>query len=88
MVQAGSESFTLEIEVTKATIKLEVSIDGGKYTGEAKVAQVTGQPEGVTPTVTYYSVNEAETGDAPPSRRRSRVLKITRTPIRVGSNIP
>ena len=64
VVQAGSESFTLKIEVTKATIKLEVSIDGGKYTGEAKVAQVTGQPEGVTPTVTYYSVNEAETGDA------------------------
>ena len=64
VVQAGSESFTLEIEVTKATIKLEVSIDGGEYTGEAKVAQVTGQPEGVTPTVTYYSVNEAETGDA------------------------
>ena len=64
VVQAGSESFTLEIEVTKATIKLEVSIDGGEYTGEAKVAQVTGQPEGVTPTVTYYSVNEAETDDA------------------------
>lgn len=64
VVQAGSESFTLEIEVTKATIKLEVSIDGGEYTGEAKVAQVTGQPEGVTPTVTYYSVKEAETGDA------------------------
>ena len=64
VVQAGSESFTLEIEVTKATIKLKVSIDGGEYTGEAKVAQVTGQPEGVTPTVTYYSVNEAETGEA------------------------
>ena len=64
VVKAGSESFTLKIEVTKATIKLEVSIDGGEYTGEAKVAQVTGQPEGVTPTVTYYSVNEAETGDA------------------------
>lgn len=64
VVQAGSESFTRKIEVTKATIKLEVSIDGGEYTGEAKVAQVTGQPEGVTPTVTYYSVNEAETGDA------------------------
>ena len=64
VVQAGSESFTLEIEVTKATITLKVSIDGGEYTGEAKVAQVTGQPEGVTPTVTYYSVNEAETDDA------------------------
>lgn len=64
VVEAGSERFTLEIEVTKATIKLEVSIDGGEYTGEAKVAQVTGQPEGVTPTVTYYSVNEAETGEA------------------------
>ena len=64
VVQAGSESFTLEIEVTEATIKLEVSIDGGEYTGEAKEAQVTGQPEGVTPTVTYYSVNEAETDDA------------------------
>lgn len=64
VVQAGSESFTLKIEVTKATIELKVSIDGGEYTGEAKVAQVTGQPEGVTPTVTYYSVNEAETGDA------------------------
>ena len=64
VVEAGSESFTLEIEVTEATIKLKVSIDGGEYTGEAKVAQVTGQPEGVTPTVTYYSVNEAETDDA------------------------
>lgn len=64
VVEAGSESFTLKIEVTKATITLEVSIDGGEYTGEAKVAQVTGQPEGVTPTVTYYSVKEAETGDA------------------------
>lgn len=64
VVQAGSESFTLKIEVTKATIELKVSIDGGEYTGEAKVAQVTGQPEGVTPTVTYYSVNEEETGDA------------------------
>ena len=64
VVEAGSESFTLEIDVTKATITLEVSIDGGEYTGEAKVAQVTGQPEGVTPTVTYYSVNEEETGDA------------------------
>ena len=62
VVEAGSESFTLKIEVTKATIELVVSIDGGEYTGEAKVAQVTGQPEGVTPTVTYYSVNE--TGDA------------------------
>lgn len=64
VVQAGSESFTLEIDVTKATITLEVSIDGGAYTGEAKEAQVTGQPEGVTPTVTYYSVNEEETGEA------------------------
>lgn len=64
VVEAGDESFTLEIEVTEATIILKVSIDGGEYTGEAKVAQVTGQPEGVTPTVTYYSVNEAETGDA------------------------
>lgn len=63
-VQSGCERFTLKIAVTKATIELVVSIDGGKYTGEAKVAQVTGQPEGVTPTVTYYSVNEAETGDA------------------------
>ena len=64
VVQAGNESFTLKIEVTKATIELVVSIDGGAYTGKAKVAQVTGQPEGVEPTVTYYSVNEAETGDA------------------------
>lgn len=64
VVEAGSESFTLEIDVTKATITLKVSIDGGEYTGEAKVAQVTGQPEGVTPTVTYYSVNEEETGEA------------------------
>ena len=57
-------SYSLTIAVTKATIRLSISIDGGEYTGEAKVAQVTGQPEGVTPTVTYYSVNEAETGDA------------------------
>ncbi len=63
-VQSGCESFTLKIAVTKATITLKVSIDGGEYTGEAKVAQVTGQPEGVTPTVTYYSVNEEETGEA------------------------
>lgn len=77
VVQAGSESFTLEIEVTKATIELEVSIDGGEYTGEAKVAQVTGQPEGVTPTVTYYSVNEAETGDA-------RYTKLDSAPVNAG----
>lgn len=77
VVQAGSESFTRKIEVTKATIKLEVSIDGGEYTGEAKVAQVTGQPEGVTPTVTYYSVNEAETGDA-------RYTKLDSAPVNAG----
>ena len=77
VVQAGSESFTLEIEVTKATIELEVSIDGGEYTGEAKVAQVTGQPEGVTPTVTYYSFNEAETGDA-------RYTKLDSAPFNAG----
>lgn len=76
-VQAGSESFTLEIEVTEATIILEVSIDGGEYTGEAKVAQVTGQPEGVTPTVTYYSVNEAETGAA-------RYTKLDSAPVNAG----
>lgn len=57
-------SYSLTIPVTKATIRLSISIDGGAYTGEAKVAQVTGQPEDVTPTVTYYSVNEAETGNA------------------------
>ena len=77
VVQAGSESFTLEIDVTKATIELEVSIDGGEYTGEAKVAQVTGQPEGVTPTVTYYSFNEAETGDA-------RYTKLDSAPFNAG----
>ena len=77
VVKTGSESFTLKIEVTKATIKLEVSIDGGEYTGEAKVAQVTGQPEGVTPTVTYYSVNEAETGDA-------RYTKLDSAPVNAG----
>ena len=70
VVQAGSESFTLKIEVTKATIKRE-------YTGEAKVAQVTGQPEGVTPTVTYYSVNEAETDDA-------RYTKLDSAPVNAG----
>lgn len=77
VVQAGSESFTLEIDVTKATITLEVSIDGGAYTGEAKVAQVTGQPEGVTPTVTYYSVNEEETGEA-------RYTKLDSAPFNAG----
>lgn len=77
VVQAGSESFTLKIEVTKATIELKVSIDGGEYTGEAKVAQVTGQPEGVTPTVTYYSVNEAETGAA-------RYTKLDSAPVNAG----
>lgn len=76
-VQAGCESFTLKIEVTKATIKLEVSVDGGEYTGKAKEAEVTGQPEGVTPTVTYYSVNEAETGDA-------RYTQLDSAPVNAG----
>ena len=42
------------------------------------MAQVTGQPEGVTPTVTYYSVNEAETGDA-------RYTKLDSAPVNAGS---
>ena len=70
-------SYSLTIAVTKATIRLSISIDGGEYTGEAKVAQVTGQPEGVTPTVTYYSVNEAETGYA-------RYTKLDSAPFNAG----
>lgn len=71
-------SYSLTIAVTKATIRLSISIDdGGEYTGEAKVAQVTGQPEGVTPTVTYYSVNEAETGAA-------RYTKLDSAPVNAG----
>ena len=70
-------SYSLTIAVTKATIRLSISIDGGEYTGEAKVAQVTGQPEGVTPTVTYYSVNEAETGEA-------RYTKLDSAPVNAG----
>ncbi len=48
--------FELKTTVQKADIELDISIDGGAYTGESKKAQVTGQPKGVEPKTEYYSV--------------------------------
>lgn len=71
--------FELKTTVQKADIELNIVIDGGSYTGAAKEAQVTGQPDEVTLKTEYYSVeNDIYTLlDAAPKDAGSYAVRVT-----------